>query len=100
MISIFFFPTEVSDLDIQEIADTWKPEDLDDLFPVLGLTDVQISQETVPWDRKKSAKKLLTLWRNSNPPDNTRADMLRAMSTNDNWKIFMDAVKKKWAKHN
>ena len=84
-------------MDILEIADTWKPEDLDDLYYVLGLTDVQISNLQVPWDRKESAKKLLTLWRNSNPRYNTRADMLKAMSKNDAWKRSKNAVEERWA---
>ena len=92
-----FFPTEVSGEDIQDILDVWKLTDLDNLFPRL-LTDVEISNQLVPGDRKKSAKNVLTLWSNSKYPDTTRADMLKAMSKNDAWKKSMHEVQKKWAK--
>ena len=99
-----FFPTdktEVSDEDIQDIVDVWKLTDLDNLFPKLHLTNVEISNEqALVGDRKQSTKNILTLWRNSKYPDNKRKDMLKAMSKNDAWKRSMNAVKEKWANQN
>ena len=84
-------------MDIQDIVDEWRLTDLGDLYPRLGLTATQISNEQEVGNPKQQAKNILTLWINSKHPANTREVMLKAMAKNSAWAKSMHDVKKKWA---
>ena len=75
----------------------WRLADLGNLYPRIGLTATEVSNLQEVGNPKQQAKNILTLWRDSKPPANTRDDMLKAMSRNAAWKKSMNDVKITWA---
>ena len=75
----------------------WSLADLGDLYPKLKLTATEVSNLQEVGNPKQQAKNVLTLWRDSKYPANTREVMLKAMAKNSAWAKSMNDVKKKWA---
>ena len=75
----------------------WNIADLGNLYFKLKLSANDVSNEHVVGNPKKeNAKNVLILWRNSNPPNNTREDMVTAMGKNKAWATSVIETKKRW----
>ena len=87
----------VSDVDVQDILDTFKWQCLHDVYPHLGITPRDIDNATLQKPLpKEQARSLLNLWRNKEDNAATRDRMIAAMEKSTNNKADTNELKRKW----
>ena len=88
----------VSDIDVQDILDTFKWQSLYDVYPHLGLTSRDIGNATCqhPLLPKEKARYLLNQWRYREDNAATRGRMIDAMEKSSNYRADTNELKRKW----
>ena len=87
----------VSDVDVQDILDTFKWQCLNDVYPHLGITPRDIDNATLqnPLPNEQ-ARFLLNLWRNREDNAATRDRMIAAMEKFPNYRADTNELKRTW----
>ena len=88
-------PVLVSNVDVQDIIDTFLLESLNDVYPRIGLTPKDIA-DAKQNSTKEQARSLLNLWRNREDNAATRGRMIAAMEQCSNYTAYTNRLKRKW----
>ena len=79
------------------MVEVFELPELDNLYPHLGLTHVDVVNARCDGSTaKQKEKNVLRLWRDRNAQKATRAVLLKAMGRNEHWKKWTSQLKERW----
>ena len=86
-----------TDEDIQDVVEVFELPELDNLYPRLSLSGVDIVNARLKGNTPTQKEKaVLGLWRDRNAQEATRAVLLEAMGRNKRFTVWTRELKERW----